>query len=89
MLIGLWIFCLLLLGICVCNMFLYIRYYNEYKVFNENVRNWSSSLNDEMKEALHQAAMSILIDMDNRIEEEKNNLIKNDEENEESSSRRD
>ena len=70
----------IILGIVVCALFLSIyncieniRTYNEYKVFNENVKNWTLSLNDEMKLALSQAAMSLLRDMDQRIEDLKNN----------------
>lgn len=85
----------ILLGLCVCalvlciyNLFENIKTYNEYKVFNENVKNWSISLNDEMKFALNQAAMSILRDMDQKINDLNNN-DNNLEENEESSSRED
>lgn len=85
----------IILGIVVCALFLSIyncieniRTYNEYKVFNENVKNWTLSLNDEMKLALSQAAMSLLRDMDQKIDDLNNN-DNNLEENEESSSRED
>ena len=85
----------IILGIVVCALFLSIyncieniRTYNEYRVFNENVKNWSISLNDEMKFALSQAAMSILRDMDQKVNEIKNNE-NNLKENEDCSSRED
>ena len=85
----------IILGIVVCALFLSIyncfeniRTYNEYKVFNENVKDWTLSLNDEMKLALSQAAMSLLRDMDQKIDDLNNN-DNNLEENEENSSRED
>ena len=85
----------IILGIVVCALLLSIYNcienicnYNEYKVFNENVKNWSRSLNDEMKFALNQAAMSILREMDQKISDLNNNE-NNLEENEDCSSRED
>ena len=79
---------LLCLVLCVKTLVDNVKMYNEYKVFNENIKNWAQSLDDSMNFALNQAAMKILSDMDARISEEKqegyfnnneDNLEKNEE----------
>ena len=74
---------LVCLVICVKNLIDNIRMYNEFKVFNENIRNWSKSLDDEMLFALDQAARKLLLDMDQKIEELNNNDNNNLDEDEE------
>ena len=87
----------LIFGICACALILSIyncveniRTYNEYKVFNENVKNWSLSLNDDMKFAINQSVFHIIKDLDQKLRDYvENNNGNNLEENEESSSRED
>lgn len=71
------------LVICVKNLIDNIKMYNEFKVFNENIRNWSKSLDDEMLFAINQAAMKLLKEMDEKIEEQNNNNLINQEQDEE------
>lgn len=78
---------LLCLAYCVYNMFETLKFYNEFKVFNENIRNWSESLDDEMRFAINQAAMGLLRDMDNKITELNNNNDNNIEQDEISETR--
>ena len=74
---------LVCLVICVKNLIDNIRMYNEFKVFNENIRNLSKSLDDEMLFALDQAARKLLLDMDQKIEDLNNNDNNNLDEDEE------
>lgn len=66
----------------------HIKTYNEYKVFNENIRNWSISLDEEMMNAINHAAHMLLIQMDEKINDLNNN-DNNLEKDEENSSRED
>lgn len=71
MLITAFVISLLVLGICIKNIFDSIKMYNEFKVFNENIKDWAKSLDEEMLFAINQAAMKLLRDMDDKIEAQK------------------
>lgn len=71
MLITAFVLSLLVLGLCIKNFVDSIRMYNEFKVFNENIKDWAESLDEEMLFAINQAAMKLLRDMDDKIEAQK------------------
>lgn len=83
MLITAFIVAFVCLVICIKNLIDNIKMYNEFKVFNENIRNWAESLDEEMLYAINQASIKLLRDMEEKIEEQNNNLInqEKDEEN--------
>lgn len=71
MLITVFVMALGCLALCVKNLVDNIRMYNEFKVFNENIKDWAKSLDEEMLFAINQAAMKLLRDMDDKIEAQK------------------
>lgn len=71
MLITAFVLSFLVLGLCIKNLVDSIRMYNEFKVFNENIKDWAKSLDEEMLFAINQAAIKLLMDMDDKIEAQK------------------
>lgn len=63
--------CLLAL-VCIYNLVNYIRYYGQFKTFNENIVNWSRELDTSMREAIQREAAILLMEMDQKVDAMKN-----------------
>lgn len=76
---------ILLAFVGIYNLVNYIRYYSQFKAFNDNVKNWSKEIDASVREAIGIQSRIILQELDEKIEKEKelnnndNNLEENDE----------
>lgn len=74
---------ILLAFVGIYNLVNYIRYYSQFKAFNDNVKNWSKEIDASVREAIGIQSRIILQELDEKIEKEKelNNNDNNLEEN--------
>lgn len=76
----------LILVLCLCVVCIYNIWnnhyvYSQFKAFNNNIKQWSISIDEEMRDAINRQAMQILSEMDDKITEFNNNNLKNENEN--------
>lgn len=76
---------ILIAFVCIYNLVHYVRYYSQFKAFNDNVSTWAKELDSSMKEALFIQSRNLLMEMDEKInvkneetENNDNNLEEND-----------
>ena len=76
---------MLLCFVCIYNLVNYIRYYGQFKAFNENIESWSKNIDSSVREAIIVQSEILLEDLDKKVElpkEEENNNLNKDEEDE-------
>lgn len=70
--------------VCIYNLVNYLRFYGQFKTWNENVKNWSREIDSSMRDALAQNTIMVLEKLEEKDKlsvDEFNEIINNNDNN--------